>query len=93
MVNIYSNDTGYILCNYIVALSLEAVTSLDIDTDEESNRLKIKYQRQSCEKFCCPCSGFLCHDLCKSDENACAKVCCAMELRNISEVPKIVNIP
>ena len=77
-------------------LDCSAESSYDIQTDEESSTPKIKCQRQSCENYCCPCNGDICYDLCKYGNikyNVCAKTCCAMELRNVTEVPKILSIP
>ena len=85
---------------FIAALTLEAVTSVDINTDEVSTTPKIKCANESCEKLCCPCTGDTCQNLCRSNSfkylvkrSLCYKICCAVELRNITEVPEIVNIP
>ena len=81
-------------------MTLEAVTSVDINTDEVSTTPKIKCANESCEKLCCPCTGDTCQNLCRSysfkylvNRSLCYKICCAVELRNITEVPEIVNIP
>ena len=90
--------------NYITALTLEAVNSLDIKTDEESATPKVKCQEESCEHICCPCKGYLCKSICSFDffgyylhsvkeTGFCSKICCVVKLKNTTEVPEIENIP
>ena len=90
----------YCVYNFIAALTFKVVTSIDVNTDEVTSTPKIKCANESCEKMCCPCTGSICQNLCRSNSfkylfkrSLCYKTCCAVELRNITEMPEIVNMP
>ena len=65
--------------------------------------MKIICKKTFCNRLCrldCPCTGEFCDSLCKRNpwgvfekKSFCYAHCCAVELRNIAEIPEIVNIP
>ena len=81
-----------------------AVMSMsNMNIDIKDSNLKIRCLATYCNKLCtqhCQCTGHLCEILCKSNpwgipekKPFCYAHCCAVELRNITAIPEIVDIP
>ena len=86
-----------------LTLIMSAMSMSKMKINIEYSNLKIRCLKTYCIKLCnlhCQCTGNLCERLCKSNpwgipekKSFCYAHCCAVELRNITEIPEIVDIP
>ena len=82
-------------------MAVMSMSNMNIDIKDPN--LKIRCLVTYCNKLCtqhCQCTGHLCEILCKSNpwgipekKPFCYAHCCAVELRNITAIPEIVDIP